>query len=229
MSSETPLTWARIAALRQELLGFEDGEGNSLDAAVNALCDLALSAQTARQAERERANEVLRIGAMMSNLCFNWSQNTDRFTDKERESMESMQKQWDAAAAAIRSLPPSAPQDEMVRVPSKAARDVIAERVRQIEKEGYAAAHDDSHVDREIARAALAYVAHYIERAWIAEELAKGNAFDSRYEEDGTDNWPWDEGWNPKTPRLDLVRGGALLIAEIERIDRAAHLTETPS
>jgi hypothetical protein len=35
-------TRARIVALRQELLGLEDGAGNSLDADVNALCDLAL-------------------------------------------------------------------------------------------------------------------------------------------------------------------------------------------
>jgi hypothetical protein len=34
--------------------------------------------------------------------------------------------------------------------------------------------------------------------------------------------WPWDVGWwKPKTPRADLVRAGALIIAAIEKIDRA--------
>lgn len=35
--------------------------------------------------------------------------------------------------------------------------------------------------------------------------------------------WPWQrKWWKPKDPRRDLVRAGALIIAEIERIDRAA-------
>lgn len=33
--------------------------------------------------------------------------------------------------------------------------------------------------------------------------------------------WPWGaEWWKPKEPRRDLVRAGALIIAEIERLDR---------
>jgi hypothetical protein len=35
--------------------------------------------------------------------------------------------------------------------------------------------------------------------------------------------WPWSKDWwKPKTPRRDLVRAGALSLAEIERLDRAA-------
>lgn len=34
--------------------------------------------------------------------------------------------------------------------------------------------------------------------------------------------WPWDrEWWKPKDRRRNLVRAAALLIAEIERLDRA--------
>lgn len=47
-----------------------------------------------------------------------------------------------------------------------------------------------------------------------------------RYQADGMpDAWPttWAEDWwKPKNPRRDLVRAAALLIAEIERLDRAA-------
>jgi len=33
--------------------------------------------------------------------------------------------------------------------------------------------------------------------------------------------WPWDSrGGSPKTRRHDLIRAGALIVAEIERIDR---------
>jgi hypothetical protein len=35
--------------------------------------------------------------------------------------------------------------------------------------------------------------------------------------------WPWSrEWWQPKDRRRDLVRAGALIVAEIERLDRAA-------
>ena len=35
--------------------------------------------------------------------------------------------------------------------------------------------------------------------------------------------WPWDrEWWKPTTQRRDLVKAGALILAEIERIDRAS-------
>ena len=33
--------------------------------------------------------------------------------------------------------------------------------------------------------------------------------------------WPWDGNrWKPSTPRNDLIKAAALLIAEIERLDR---------
>lgn len=34
--------------------------------------------------------------------------------------------------------------------------------------------------------------------------------------------WPWEEeAWRPKNPRHDLVKAAALILAEIERLDRA--------
>ena len=39
--------------------------------------------------------------------------------------------------------------------------------------------------------------------------------------------WPWDaEWWKPTDRRRDLVKAGALILAEIERLDRAT--LETP-
>jgi hypothetical protein len=38
--------------------------------------------------------------------------------------------------------------------------------------------------------------------------------------------WPWeDKWWKPKDRRRDLVRAGALIVAEIERLDRLAAKT----
>lgn len=87
-----------------------------------------------------------------------------------------------------------------------AARDVLAERRRQIEAEGWTSEHDDEHADRQIANAAACYA------------LAAGDCKDQVAR-----NWPWDRSWwKPTTPRRDLVKAGALILAEVERIDRAA-------
>lgn len=98
----------------------------------------------------------------------------------------------------------------------EAWRDVIAERTRQIAQEGWSSEHDDDHADGEIALAAAAY----------AENTASG------YDDAGTPlddappiTWPWAEKWwKPSNRRRDLVKAAALLLAEIERLDRALPL-----
>lgn len=111
---------------------------------------------------------------------------------------------------------------------SKAADDVLAERRRQIEAEGYTAKHDDEHQDGTIAMAAACYAAPH--RIYIKADYALGVSFMD----------PWPAGWrSDKRPhegnmvrsngakgeqyrRRLLVKAGALIIAEIERIDRAS-------
>jgi len=92
--------------------------------------------------------------------------------------------------------------------PSTAARDVMAERARQISAEGWTPEHDDQHVDGEMAQASGCYALNAA--GWKTEAL-RGC-------------WPikWMAAWfKPTTPRRDLVKAGALIIAEIERQDRA--------
>lgn len=101
---------------------------------------------------------------------------------------------------------------------SKATDDVLAERQRQIEAEGWTEDHDDKHNDGSLADAAACYAA--TSRPFKAVEVA-GRAYEpmTQYE----DLWPWnDRWWKPKNRRHDLVRAAALLVAEIERLDRAA-------
>ena len=87
-----------------------------------------------------------------------------------------------------------------------AARDVLSERQRQIEAEGWTPEHDDAHVDCSMSRAAACY------------------ALDAAgYSTHHLPFWPWDWAWwKPGEPRRNLVKAGALIQAEIERIDRAA-------
>lgn len=84
------------------------------------------------------------------------------------------------------------------------ARDIVAERARQIEVEDFDAEHDDIHDGRQIAEAAAAYGLAYAGHSSWAVNV-----------------WPWDSAWwKPSGDRRDLVKAGALILAEIERLDR---------
>ena len=93
-----------------------------------------------------------------------------------------------------------------------AARDILAERARQISAEGWMPKHDDAHDKGEIASAAAAYAA--ASTFYHADPYAAVLSI-----------WPWKRAWlKPTNPRRDLVKAGALILAEIERLDRAAAL-----
>jgi len=91
---------------------------------------------------------------------------------------------------------------------ASAAHDVLAERSRQITAEGWTPEHDDEHDPGELARAAAAYLLSAFPRS-LADCGFAGRL------------WPWDNGLKPKSKREDMVRGTALALAAIERIDRA--------
>lgn len=89
---------------------------------------------------------------------------------------------------------------------SKAMNDVMNERLRQVRVEGWTPEHDDEHDECELAMAAAAYCEHAVNQ----DSNVPGF-------------WPWlKRYWKPKDRRSDLVRAAALIIAEIERLDRAA-------
>lgn len=89
--------------------------------------------------------------------------------------------------------------------------DIRAERQRQIDEEGWTAEHDDENVDRDMAIAASCYA------------YEAGLADEDRGIDNPPPDWPWHaRWWKPTDRRRDLVKAGALIVAEIERIDRAA-------
>jgi hypothetical protein len=94
-------------------------------------------------------------------------------------------------------------------------RDIVQERTRQIEVEGWSADHDDEHVAGDLAAAGAAYAAY---AAGGVGKLDERDAIHDRYR---TLYWPFDDAdFKPTNPRRDLVKAAALIIAEIERIDR---------
>lgn len=90
---------------------------------------------------------------------------------------------------------------------TQASVDVLNERQRQIDVEGYDATHDDEHEAHELAQAAASYVRPEV-AFWTMP--------------DGYFLWPWTtDAFKPRSERENYVRAAALLLAAIERIDRA--------
>jgi hypothetical protein len=95
----------------------------------------------------------------------------------------------------------------------KVLQDVRKKRLRQINQHGWTREHDNEHRLGEIACAAISYIqaAYKIEMGLTFEEL--------------TVFWPWktSDDWKPNLAqdrRELLVNAAALLIADIERLDR---------
>jgi hypothetical protein len=82
--------------------------------------------------------------------------------------------------------------------------DVISERQRQRAVEGWTSEHDDAYQNSELADAAACYAINAHNQGLSTPA-----------------HWPWaPDWWKQSGPRRDLVKAGALILAEIERIDR---------
>lgn len=117
-------------------------------------------------------------------------------------------------------------ENEPNRVTVNVLWEIGAERARQMLSEGWTPEHDDGHDAGEMARAASAYVLHAeptteFKLAPVMTETGVRSEDDPRYIQTGHRSvpkiWPWQgQWWKPKDRRSDLVRAGALLVAEIE-------------
>lgn len=88
---------------------------------------------------------------------------------------------------------------------------IAEERARQVAQEGWTPDHDDEHSDGQMAQAAACY-------ALVAMEQVNGE--EGPFAPDPS-MWPWDESWwKPKDEIRNLVRAGALIAAEIDRVQR---------
>ena len=96
---------------------------------------------------------------------------------------------------------------------------IAAERRRQIETEGFTAEHDDKHTRRELALAACAYA---LPKSYCfrGEYITPQSLFDLTW---------WDQKWfkrsntfnsHPENMIPDLIKAGALIAAEIDRLKR---------
>ena len=86
---------------------------------------------------------------------------------------------------------------------------IVAERERQIDVEGWDAEHDDGHSDGELQKAARCYLSR----------RAGGYFIDH-----APSSWPFGfDWWKPSDdPIRNLTKAGALIAAEIDRLQRKA-------
>ena len=89
---------------------------------------------------------------------------------------------------------------------------IAAERQRQIDVEGYQPEHDDHHASGELLNAAHSYLVAPFYRDHAAPPWS----------------WPWpDQYWKPIPDHRvrELVKAGALIAAEIDRLQRSTART----
>lgn len=105
--------------------------------------------------------------------------------------------------------------------------EVLAERHRQVHDEALTPMHDDRHRRGEMARAAACYALSSIDDKPVSATLAANFAGQTVWGGQvalTTLLWPWGAmWWKAGDRRRSLVKAAALIVAEIERIDRAAN------
>ena len=91
------------------------------------------------------------------------------------------------------------------------AESIAAERERQRREEGHHDEDDDQHTTGELALAGAVYAMPHAHRRMVPAPGASAVP----------ELWPAGWAWKPSTRRRhDLVRAGALIAAEIDRLDR---------
>lgn len=88
---------------------------------------------------------------------------------------------------------------------------IAAERLRQVAEEGYGSEHDSEHEGGELVLAAWSYLTEH--------DTFGGDPCG----DDPPEGWPWSpEHWKPTGDQVrNLVKAGALIAAEIDRLQAA--------
>lgn len=108
-----------------------------------------------------------------------------------------------------------------VGVSSRALADIVAERRRQVEVEDCTPESDDKYRDGEMARAAGIYAIIAGSNLTNYRNALGGYHLGDCLQALLDHYWPFHRSWfKPTSRRRDLVKAGALIVAEIERLDR---------
>lgn len=192
----------RLVAISSAVVDSDEREAQAI---IRTTLELLASTPAPAQQEPSEAEMVCAeayqvVGCLLSDLGLFETDQSRKILDNLSEARRVHQDvlPWESAQHQEQPRQERGPMTD-------AARDVLAERQRQISAEGWTPEHDDEHTEfcagrglSELARAAKAYI--------------EGDVY----------NWPWTPtSFKPSSPRRNLVKAGALILAEIERLDRA--------
>lgn len=111
---------------------------------------------------------------------------------------------------------------------------IAAERKRQTDEEGWDREHDDLHESGELAIAAACYATPAVRqrvrmRTLVLHATTRDPATRTRVPVPVL--WPWEAEWwkpEPENRIRELVKAGALIAAEIDRLQRDGMLSSPP-
>ncbi|AZE47177.1 hypothetical protein C4K04_1487 [Pseudomonas chlororaphis] len=104
-------------------------------------------------------------------------------------------------------------ETEYAKTAPASLQSVLAERIRQIQIHCFYPEQDEEFVDGDLAIAAACYATEAFAQATETEGAMRI----------APESWPWMAvTWRPRDQRRNLVKAGALILAEIDRLDRAA-------
>jgi hypothetical protein len=157
------------------------------------------------EAKDQRLNEILKPNMLLPVIDDMDADNLRQVIKTASENYSLLHAKWEAAENRAEAAEKRIAELEVLAF-SPAILDVISERQRQRSVEGWTSEHDDAYQNSELADAAACYAIH-----------AHNQGFSTPA------HWPWaPEWWKQSGARRDLVKAGALILAEIERLDRSA-------
>ncbi len=105
---------------------------------------------------------------------------------------------------------------------------IAAERQRQISVEGWTPEHDDEHDGEQLACAAAYYALPPAMRTEVV--YFQDSPGHLAWRPLSNFIWPWTDNWRKATPNnreRELIKAAAMLVAEIERMQRAREAGRT--
>lgn len=106
--------------------------------------------------------------------------------------------------------PALTPENKLI---TEALKSIVEERQRQVSTEGYSEEHDDEHTNFALCRAGAAY-------SLAASGVWRGSGITDIMSKPMYFPKDWDFKPDPVDQRKNLVKAAALILAEIERLDR---------
>lgn len=174
-------------------------------AAVVRAQGLAFDTTAARKvkAVRELRNRVFAAGDVDTAEQIDRALGDEPVTPQMADAQRSIAKELMAAKSRIGELEAANILPAVMRL--------VAERKRQIAGEGWTPAHDDEHTAGQLADAAACYA---LAAANVSFSGAAAPASPPGH-------WPFDDAWwKPDTAIRMLEKAGAMIVAELERLER---------